>query len=217
MIKIQDELVALQKDILKLTNIKFDAGKASIDEVIEQDKLLKSLQEELNTLKKERALIEEEIKLVLADSEISSIDDISFVNIPELSYPEAISSDIIESRPDYIAAQYNLERMGLDIKVAKKNFLPRFIIFGQFGFNAYHLSNLFNNNALLSSFGVAPVLDIFTGGRKLAYLKFKKYEYEEALEFYKKTALNSYKEVNDALVSAKIFHKNLLSAKERLA
>ena len=216
LIKIQDELIALQKDILKLTNIKFDAGKASIDEVIEQDKLLKSLQEELNTLKKERALIEEEIKLVLADSEISSIDDVSFVNIPELSYPDSISSDIIESRPDYIAAQYNLERMGLDIKVAKKNFLPRFIIFGQFGFNAYHLSNLFNNNALLSSFGVAPVLDIFTGGRKLAYLKFKKYEYEEALEFYKKTALNSYKEVNDALVSTKIFHKNLLSAKERL-
>ena len=104
MIKIQDELVALQKDILKLTNIKFDAGKASIDEVIEQDKLLKTLQEELNTLKKERTLIEEEIKLVLADSEISSIYDISFVNIPELSYPDSISSDVIESRPDYIAA-----------------------------------------------------------------------------------------------------------------
>ena len=68
----------------------------------------------------------------------------------------------------------------------------------------------------MSSFGVAPVLDIFTGGRKLANLRFKKYQYEEAMEQYKQTVLNSFKEVNDALVCAKIYSENLKSAKERL-
>ncbi len=216
LLKIQNNLVAVQKEILELTNKKFEAGKASVSEVIEQKKLLKSLEEELNTLQKERTLVEEEIKVVLADNDIKEIEDISSSKIPDVKFPDSIPSDIIETRPDYIMTQYNLERMGLDVKVAKKNLLPRFIIFGQFGFNAYRLSNLFNSNALLSSVGVAPVLDIFTGGRKMAYLRFKKYEYEEALEFYKKTVLNSYKEVNDALVSAKIYNKNLLSAKERL-
>ena len=216
LIKIQEELLKTQNEILRLTKIKFEAGKCPVTEVIEQEKLQKTFDEDLNTLKKERALIEEELRFVLADPEINQIEDISQKEIPLVYFPSQIPSDIIESRPDYLMAQKNIERMGLDVKVAKKNFLPRFIIFGQFGFNAYRLSNLFNNNALLSSVGVAPVLDIFTGGRKLAYLRYKKYEYEEALELYKKTVLTSYKEVNDALVNAKIYAKNLKSALERL-
>ena len=216
LIKIQEEVLKTQNEILRLTKIKFEAGKCPVTEVIEQEKLQKTFDEDLNTLKKERALIEEELRFVLADPEINQIEDISQKEIPLVYFPSQIPSDIIESRPDYLMAQKNIERMGLDVKVAKKNFLPRFIIFGQFGFNAYRLSNLFNNNALLSSVGVAPVLDIFTGGRKLAYLRYKKYEYEEALELYKKTVLTSYKEVNDALVSAKIYAENLKSALERL-
>ena len=216
LIKIQEEVLKTQNEILRLTKIKFEAGKCPVTEVIEQEKLQKTFDEDLNTLEKERALIEEELRFVLADPEINQIEDISQKEIPLVYFPSQIPSDIIESRPDYLMAQKNIERMGLDVKVAKKNFLPRFIIFGQFGFNAYRLSNLFNNNALLSSVGVAPVLDIFTGGRKLAYLRYKKYEYEEALELYKKTVLTSYKEVNDALVSAKIYAENLKSALERL-
>ena len=216
LLKVQNELVELQSEILRLTKIKFDAGKCSIDDVIEQDKLLKALTEELNVLKKDRSLVEEEIKYILADDNTKAIDDLSEVNIPNLNFPSQIPSDIIEARPDYLIALKNLEHLGLDVKVAKKDLLPRFILFGQFGFNAYRLSNLFNNSSILSSFGVAPVLDIFTGGRKLANLRFKKYQYEEAMEQYKQTVLNSFKEVNDALVCAKIYSENLKSAKERL-
>ena len=216
LLAIQSELIEIQKEILRLSNLAYDAGKISIDDVIEQEKLLKTFEEESNVITKDRALIEEEIRYILADDNIKSIDDSSDANIPNISFPAQIPSDIIESRPDYIIALKNLEHMGLDVKVAKKDLLPRFILFGQFGFNAYRLSNLFNNKALLSSFGVAPIIDIFTGGRKLAHLRFKKYQYEEALEQYKQTVLNSYKEVNDALVCAKIYSKNLQSAKERL-
>ena len=216
LINIQKELKNTQDEILRLTKIKFEAGKCSVSDVIAQEQLSKAYDEELNNLIKERALVEEELRYVMADSQIGEIPDTSDKNIPVMQFPLQIPSDVIESRPDYIMAQMNLERMGLDVKVAKKNLLPRFIIFGQFGFNAYRLSNLFNNNALLSSIGVAPVLDIFTGGRKLAYLRFKKYEFDEAIEFYKKTVLSSCKEVNDALISAKMYSKNLQSAVERL-
>lgn len=216
LLAIQNELIETQKEVLRLSKLAYDAGKISVDDVIEQEKLLKSFEEDYNAITKDRALIEEEIRYILADDDNISIDDSSNTDIPKITFPSQIPSDIIEARPDYIIALKNLEHMGLDVKVAKKDLLPRFILFGQFGFNAYRLSNLFNNNALLSSFGVAPVIDIFTGGRKLAHLKFKKYQYEEALEQYKQTVLNSYKEVNDALISAKIYSKNLQSAKERL-
>ncbi len=215
-LKIQNELVDLQKNIVNLTQIKYNAGKCSIDDLIEQKKILKNFEEQYNTINKDRKLVEEEIKYALSDSSIEEIPDSSQSYIPKISFPDQISSEIIENRPDVIVALKKLEHMGLDVKVAKKELLPRFILFGQFGFNAYRLSNLFNNNAILSSFGVAPILDIFTGGRKVAYLRYKKYKYDEALENYKQTALNAYKEVNDTLVCAKIYSKNLQSAKERL-
>lgn len=216
LIKIQKEINATQEEMLRLTKIKFESGKCPVTEVIQQEQLLKAYQEELNILNKERELVDEELRYVMADKELTTIADTSDRDIPLIDFPRQIPSDVIELRPDYIIAQMNLERMGLDVKVAKKNFLPRFIIFGQFGFNAYRLSNLFNNNALLSSVGVAPVLDIFTGGRKLAYLRFKKYEFDEALEYFKKTVLSSYKEVNDALSNANMYAKNLTSALARL-
>ena len=49
----------------------------------------------------------------------------------------------------------------------------------------------------------------------MAMLRYKKYEYQKALQIYEKTILTSLQEVNDALVSAKTARKNLDSSKER--
>ena len=82
LIKIQEELLKTQNEILRLTKIKFEAGKCPVTEVIEQEKLQKTFDEDLNTLKKERTLIEEELRFVLADPEINQIEDISQKEIP---------------------------------------------------------------------------------------------------------------------------------------
>lgn len=215
LLALQNILLANQKELLRLANIKFEAGKASVDEVIYEQKRLKKLEEEQNILTKEREMLQDELIVLIADDNIKKIDDLSRSEIVNIQVPNAISSEIIENRPDYLASVLNLEKMGLEVRAAKKNLLPRFFIFGQFGFNGYHLNQLFGADNLLASIGVMPAIDIFTGGRKLAHLRFKKYQYDEALEFYKQTVLNSYKEVNDTLVSAKISDKNLASTKER--
>lgn len=215
LLKLQNELVVLQKNLLELVNIKFESGKCSVVEVIEQKKLLKNLEEEQHVLNKERKMLEEDLKVAIADPEMKNIEDTSLVEIPFISFPTQVPSDVIEIRPDVLMAEKTLEKMGLDVKVAKKNLLPKFVIFGQIGLNAYQLGNLFNTNSLLSSVGVAPIIDIFTGGKKLSYLRYRKYEYEEALENYKKIILISYKEVNDALVLVKTNKENFESADER--
>ena len=215
LLALQNILLANQKELLRLANIKFEAGKASVDEVIYEQKRLKKLEEEQNILTKGREMLQDELIVLIADDNIKKIDDLSRSEIVNIQVPNAISSEIIENRPDYLASVLNLEKMGLEVRAAKKNLLPRFFIFGQFGFNGYHLNQLFGADNLLASIGVMPAIDIFTGDRKLAHLRFKKYQYDEALEFYKQTVLNSYKEVNDTLVSAKISDKNLASTKER--
>lgn len=47
-----------------------------------------------------------------------------------------------------------------------------------------------------------PSIDLFTGGAKMARLRWTKLELEKAQQLYEKTILNSVQEVNDALGGA---------------
>ncbi len=192
LIQIQKELLSLQENLERLTEKKYKYGKCSIDELLAEQKNLKYIKEELDTLKKERTILENGLKTMLADSGVQEIQNMAELEIPNIKIPNSIPSEIIENRPDYTIAENYLEKTGIDVKIAKRNLLPRFIIFGQFGFNAYGLSSLFNSEGILAALGVTPAIDIFSGGRKLAYLKFNKYKFEEAGEYYRKTILINY-------------------------
>ena len=60
-----------------------------------------------------------------------------------------------------------------------------------------------------------PNLDLFTGGTKIARFKYRKLEYQKALQYYEKTVLTSIQELNDSLVSAKTTDKNRKISDER--
>ncbi len=215
LIQIQKELLNLQENLTKLTEKKYKYGKCSIDELLAEQKNLKYIKEEFDTLNKERAILENGLKTMLADGNIQEIQNMAGFEIPNIKIPNSIPSEIIENRPDYAIAENYLEKTGIDVKIAKRNLLPRFIIFGQFGLNAYGLSSLFKSESILAALGITPAIDIFSGGRKLAYLKFNKYKYEEAGEYYRKTILTSLEDVNNTLIISKTNSQNLEDAKER--
>ena len=106
------------------------------------------------------------------------------------------------------------QKAGIDVRVAKRDFLPKFILFGNIGFNAYRWNSIFNDTTFLSNIGIAPYWNIFSGGAKLAHYRINKYEYKKAAEAYEQTMLNSIQEVNNALASAKATKANLLKSEE---
>lgn len=48
----------------------------------------------------------------------TSLDDVNY----QLAVPSQIPSEIITQRPDYMRAELMVEKAGIDVKVAKKNF-----------------------------------------------------------------------------------------------
>ena len=76
---------------------------------------------------------------------------------------------------------------------------------------------MFAPHTFLSNFGVAPSLDLFTGGLKKARLKYNKLEYEKALQLYDKAIVTSIQELNDALMSIKTSNANYQKSDERYA
>lgn len=215
LIQNQNKLVELQEEMVKLIEQKYAGGLCSINDVIYEKQLLTLFKEDLNNLKEKQDVIENQLKVILGDRNITEIARSNYENIKIIDLPLDIRSEAIQNRPDLIKSEYYIKKIGIDVKVARRDFLPKFIVFGQVGFNAYHLSDIFGSHSFLSNIGVLPSLDLFTGGRKMAMLRYKRYEYEKALQMYEKTILTSLQEVNDALVSAKTARNNLHTSAER--
>lgn len=208
LLEIQNQLIKIQEKILEMTQDKYETGLCNINEVLFQEKLLTSLIEERNKHELTKNLLQESLKFYLVKT-----DDIIKRNkyenvIPLFNLPEEYSSLIIENRPDFKQQEANIKRIGFDVKAAKREFLPKFTIIGQVGLNAYHLNELFKGASQFLNLGVLPSVDLFSGGRKIAFLKLKKYQYEQALNDYQKTILQGVKDLNSGLLEYKTAKNN---------
>ena len=215
-LEIQNELIKLQTEIVEKTTKKYDTGLCTINEVLAEQKLLTQLKEEKNNLEDKQDTLINSLRVYLSMRD-GIPERTSYEKLVLLTnIPMEYDTSVIENRPDYIQEEANIKRMGFDVRIAKKEFLPKFIIYGQIGLNAYDLGKLFNSYSQLFNAGILPSIDLFSGGRNMAFLKLRKLQYEEALNNYQKTILDSIKEINLGLSEYKTAMKNYDESTERL-
>lgn len=140
---------------------------------------------------------------VLTGNSADCINNLKRGNFEVFEYqntiPDKIESDVIFSRPDVMQAEKMLEKAKIDVRVARKEFLPTFNITGFWIFNTIAPGTFFSWESSLAAILAGASQDIFTGGRKIANLKIQKAKYEELFEKYRQTDLEAVKEVNTAL------------------
>lgn len=214
-LNIQNELIKTQEEIVSKIKDKYDIGLCTINDLLSEQRLLTTLKEERNRHIKTRDTLIDTMKVYLSNSD--NIERNSYEDVILLTgIPSEFSTSIVENRPDYLQEEANIKRIGFDAKAARREFLPKFIIFGQIGLNAYHLDTLFNSVSQMFSAGILPSVDLFSGGRKIALLKLKKFQYEEALNSYQKAILTGIKDINSGLIEYKEAQENYKESLERL-
>lgn len=198
----QNELVKISQDILENNKRKFERGVINSTVLNNSKKELEAVKNKLENYEKQREIILMQLA-VLTGTSPESKDDIQRGKLNDFDYqktiPTEITSDVIFSRPDVIAAETMLEKAQIDIRIARKEFLPTFNITGLWAFNTIAPGNFFSWESSLAALMAGAMQDIFTGGRKIANLKFQKAKYEELFENYKQVSLEAVKEVNTAL------------------
>lgn len=204
LIKNQQELVKLQTEIVRLENLKYKNGLCPITELMDEKQLLTQLQEELNVYIDKRLIVGRQLGVLTGEREkdLSLMPRSDYSIITLLPLPDSINAEVIQYRPDFMKAEEYIQKIGIDVKVAKRDFLPKFILYGQAGFSAYNLTNIFGNHTFKSLVGFMPSIDLFTGGAKMARLRYNKLELEKAQQIYEKTILSSIQEVNNSLCGA---------------
>ncbi|MBR6099088.1 efflux transporter outer membrane subunit [bacterium] len=205
-IELQSKIVATRQDIYNLMLISNKEGLISTADTIRANKSLVAGQTELIEFQKQREKLMHALAVLIGESPdniselaITPYDKIDFTGV----IPEEISSDIIVQRPDYMKAETMVEKAGIDVRVAKKEFLPTINLTGVALFNASTLGSAWSTKGMLGALAAGAMLPLFTGGARVANLRLKKATYERLLQDYYKTNLTAIQEVNDSLVSVK--------------
>ena len=202
LIEKQAEILKNQEEILERSNKKFERGVISTTELNNAKKNVETAESSLKKMKKKREAAMMQLAVLTGNSS-SNISEMKFGTLENFEYsgeiPEEISSEVIFARPDVRASEAKLEKAKIDVRVARKEFFPRFNIVGIWAFNTIAPGTFFSWESSLAAILAGATQDIFKGGMKVANLKIQKAKYEELFEDFNQTNLEAVKEVNTAL------------------
>ena len=203
-----EKMLGIQTEISEMTETKFNWGLCGYQEVLSEKQVLSQLKNHLNNLKEFEDLLENQMVVILGSRTPSKIQVGEWENVNVFDVPAELNGALVQYRPDYQKMQLNVEKKGYDVKAARANLLPTFTIFGTIGYSAYQTNRMFAPNTFMSSAGISPNIDLFTGGAKMAIFRINKLGFKAALEQYEKVVLTSIQEINDSLTSAKLLRDN---------
>ena len=208
MIDFVNELIYIRTLILNDTVAKYNSNIVADVDVNRVKNELNETTVYLENLKQTQMSLKTQFALLLGRNP-TEIDALSVSNLDSIEFRNAffenlvITSNTIFNRPDVRSVELQMEKADIDIKVARKEFLPTLSISGTLSFSNLGAGGFFSsaNTAQSLLFSVGQTL--FTGGRKKANVNMKKYKYQQMVEQYKQVSLQAIKEVNDAVYIAK--------------
>ncbi|WP_312669426.1 efflux transporter outer membrane subunit [Stutzerimonas nitrititolerans] len=110
-------------------------------------------------------------------------------------------SELLEHRPDILAAEHRLKARNADIGAARAAFFPRISLTGTYGSSSEQLSGLFQGGSRSWSFVPTLSLPIFDAGRNRANLDLAEVRRDSAVAEYEGSIQTAFREVADALAA----------------
>ena len=217
-IKLQEEIVQSRQNIYDLMMVRNKEGLTSTADTVKANKALVSGKTDLIELKKQREKMLNQLAVLVGESPANS-EELARTSLSAIKYngnvPQQISSEVIIQRPDYLKAVKMVEKAGIDVTVAKKEFLPTINLTGLALFNASDFGSIFTTKSMLWALGGGLMMPLFTGGKRIANLRIKKAEYEKILHQYFQTNLTAMQEVNDSLMTVRLDNQKMKQTLEQ--
>ena len=215
-IDLQEEIVKLRKEIDEIMTVSNAEGIVSTSDLVKAHEAYISGVADLVDLKKDRTKLLHQLAVLVGDSP-ENIEEYKRIDYKNLAFsgnvPEVVSSEVIMNRPDYKKAEKMLEKAGIDVRVARKEMLPRVNLGGLLFFNNKYFESLFTTSNAIWGFGGGIFQPVFQGFALTSNLKAKKIAYERSVKNYEKVNLTSMQEVNDSLVSVNMDREKLAKQK----
>jgi multidrug efflux system outer membrane protein len=115
--------------------------------------------------------------------------------------PPGVPAELLQRRPDVVAAEQLLVAANADIGVAKALFYPRISLTSFIGGSSGDLVSFMGVEGALWSIGASALQPVYQGGRLRRNLEATQARFDAAVATYRRAAINSYREVANALVT----------------
>ena len=115
--------------------------------------------------------------------------------------PAGLPSDLLERRPDILAAEQVLAASTANIGSAKALMFPRIALTGSYGFTSTELDTLFDGPSKAWNIIGNLLQPIFNAGKNKRRVQITESRQRQALYAYERTIIQAFRETEDALVA----------------
>ncbi len=202
-LEISRRTLSSRQDSLRLTQVLFDNGSASLLDLRQSQELVDTAAETIPDLERQIQQQEDSISVLLGENPGTTPRGASLTAEPmPATVPPGLPSELLERRPDIREAEANLMAANADIGVAKADFFPNIPLSATGGLESYALDRFFSfSQAGLYSVSASATATIFQAGALHAAVRFTQAQEEQMLLTYQQTIKEALREVSDGLIA----------------
>jgi NodT family efflux transporter outer membrane factor (OMF) lipoprotein len=195
------DIIASEREQLKVVQRQFDAGGASRADVLTQQTQVATNEAQLPALEKQLAQAQHRLAVLAGRTpDDSSVPDF---NMEQLSLPEqlplSVPAQLVRQRPDVQAAEALLHEATAQLGVATANLYPQLNLTGSVGSEALNASDLFKSGSMVWSIAGGLTQPVFHGGELLGLKRAARASLERAAADYRQAVLAALQDVADTL------------------
>lgn len=216
--QVEEGALANREQTARLTAERVAAGLDTQAELKQAQSAVPATRAELAAIDEEIALTRNRLAAMLGKGPDRGLDIAPpAVSVTARGVPADVTTELIGSRPDIVAARARVEAAASRIKVARADFYPSINIGAMIGFQSLGLDALFKGGSLTGSVGPAVSLPIFRGGELQGRYRGARAAYDEAVADYDQVVVGAYRGVADAVVSLRALEVRLAEYERALA
>ena len=220
----QDRLAVAQRnlhdaeEILKAIQARQDAGTASLLDTSQQQTLVAGIRAIVPGLRVQRE--QQVAALAVLVGRLPERIEVRTGTLTNLILPDVrpgLPSTLLARRPDVAAAEANLIAQNANIRAARAAFFPTISLTGSGGWESAALSNLISPQSVLLNAAASATQTIFDNGRLRGQFEQSRARYDELLADYRKTVVQAFVDVENALTAWRQFSEQERLEREAVA
>ncbi|NHC62458.1 efflux transporter outer membrane subunit [Paenalcaligenes suwonensis] len=212
--ELQSVMLSTEKsrlESLRLTKVSFEAGSTSELELNQATLQLETVRADLEAAKRNEMQALNALTLLVGTELPADLPKEQAFGHDQLvsDIPVGLPSDLLQRRPDIIAAEHVLRASNANIGAARAAFFPSISITGLLGFASPSLDNLVGSSHRFWQYSPQISLPIFAGGSIQAALDVAEARKIISVAQYEQSIQNAFREVADALAGEATYSSQL--------
>ena len=197
-----ERLSTLAHEQAALTERSYRLGAASQDDVLVVQQQAASIDTSIPPLRSQALRARHALAVLMGRTPDQAPSNLTLAQLHlPVDVPISVPSDLLQQRPDVLAAEASVRAASAQVGVATANLFPHISLSAALGSAAFKPANLFTASGSIWSAGVSLTQPIFHGGALMAQRKAAIASYNASLAQYQQAVLNAFQNVADTLTA----------------